>query len=104
MAEEVELLQNESLGGQFYQKSVIRKSANTSVNLNILDRSFIEGASFQNFRRHYNEGRTFYFAAGPSVFEEDGSFCRRSGDTLKPTFANAGIFYQVGMQLEAYIG
>jgi hypothetical protein len=104
MAEEVELLQNESLGGQFFQNRVIRKSANTSVNLNILDRSFIEGAPFQNFRRHYNDGRTFYFAAGPSNFEEDGSFCRRSGDTLKPTFANAGIFYQVGMQLEAYIG
>jgi len=104
MAEEVELLMNESLGGQFFQNRIIRKSANTAVNLNILDRSFIEGATFQSFRRHYNDGRTFFFAAGPSNFEDDGSFCRRSGDTLKPTFANDGIFYQVGMQLEAYIG
>ena len=104
MAEEVELLMNESLGGQFFQNRVIRKSANTSVNLNILDRTFVEGTGFQGFRRHYNDGRTFFFAAGPSNFEDDGSFCRRSGDTLKPTFANDGIFYQVGMQLEAYIG
>lgn len=104
MAEEVELLQNESLGGQFFQNRVVRKSANTSVNLNILDRDFIEGTPFQSFREHYNTGKSFFFAAGPSVFEKDGSYCRRSGDTLKPTFANAGIFYQVGMQLEAYVG
>jgi hypothetical protein len=104
MAEDVELLQNESLGGQFFQNRVIRKSANTAVNLNILDRDFIEADPFQNFRRHFNDGRTFFFAAGPSTFENDISFCRRSGETLKPTFANAGIFYQVAMQLEAYIG
>ena len=104
MAEEVELLQNMSLGGQFFQNRVVRKSANTSVNLNILDREFIEGDTFQNFRNHYNDGKTFFFAAGPSVFEKDGSFCRRSGDTLKPTFSNNGIFYDVGMQLEAYVG
>jgi len=104
MAEEVELLQNESLGGQFFQNRVIRKSANTSVNLNILDRAFVEGVNFQSFRRHFNDGKTFFFAAGPSLFEEDGSFCRRAGDTIKPTFSNNGIFYQVGMQLEAYIG
>jgi len=104
MAEDVELLQNTSLGGQFFQNRVVRKSANTSVNLNILDREFVEGTNFQSFRRHFNDGKTFFFAAGPSVFEDDGSFCRRSGDTLKPTFSNNGIFYQVGMQLEAYIG
>ena len=104
MAEEIELLQNQSLGGQFFQNRVVRKSANTSVNLNILDRAFIEGAPFQSFREHYNTGKSFFFAAGPSVFEKDGSYCRRAGDTLKPTFANTGIFYQVGMQLEAYVG
>lgn len=104
MAEEVELLQNQSLGGQFFQNRVVRKSANTSVNLNILDRAFIEGTPFQSFREHYNTGKSFFFAAGPSVFEKDGSYCRRAGDTLKPTFANTGIFYKVGMQLEAYVG
>ena len=104
MAEDVELLMNESLGGQFFQNRVIRKSANTNVNLNILDRTFIEGVDFQAFRRHFNDGRTFFFAAGPSAFEDDGSFCRRSGDTLKPTFTNDGIFYQVGMNLEAFVG
>lgn len=104
MAEEIELLQNQSLGGQFFQNRVVRKSANTSVNLNILDRTFIEGNPFQSFRSHYNTGKSFFFAAGPSVFEKDGAYCRRSGDTLKPTFTNTGIFYQVGMQLEAYVG
>lgn len=105
MAENVELLQNTSLGGQFFQNRVIRKSAETSISLNILERSFVEGTAFQNFRNYYNEGRTFYWAAGPSTFEDDVAFCRRtSGGEMKPTFANAGIFYQVGLQLEAYVG
>lgn len=105
MAENIELLQNTSLGGQFFQNRVIRKSAETSVNLNILDRSFVEGASFQNFRNHYNDGKTFYWAAGPSVFEDDTALCRRLPNAeMKPTFANNGIFYKVSMNLEAYVG
>lgn len=105
MAENIELLQNRSLGGQFFQNRVIRKSAETSINLNILDRSFVEGANFQNFRDHYNSGKTFFWSAGPSVFEKDVAYCRRtSGGELKPTFSNNGIFYKVGMQLEAYVG
>jgi hypothetical protein len=105
MADNVELLMNQSLGGQFFQNRVIRKSAETSIQLNILERSFIEGATFQNFRDYYNDGKTFYWAAGPSVFEKDVAFCRRTnGGELKPTFENTGIFYRVGLQLEAYIG
>ena len=105
MADNVELLMNQSLGGQFFQNRVIRKSAETSIQLNILERSFIEGATFQNFRDYYNDGKTFYWAAGPSVFEDDVAFCRRTnGGEMKPTFENTGIFYRVGLQLEAYIG
>ena len=105
MSEDIELLQNTSLGGQFFQNRIIRKSAESSINLNILERSFVEGATFQNFRNYYNDGRTFFWAGGPSVFEDDVAFCRRtSGGEIKPTFANAGIFYQVGLQLEAYVG
>lgn len=105
MSENIELLQNTSLGGQFFQNRIIRKSAETSVNLNILDRTFIEGTSFQNFRDHYNSGKSFFWAAGPSVFDKDIAYARRlSGGEIKPTFNNTGIFYQVTLQLEAYVG
>lgn len=105
MAEDIELLQNTSLGGQFFQNRIVRKSAETSIQLNILERSFVEGATFQNFRDYYNSGKTFFWAGGPSVFGGDVAFCRRtSGGEIKPTFANNGIFYQVGLQLEAYVG
>ena len=104
MAETIELLQNTSLGGQFFQNRIIRKSADTSVNLNILDRAFIEGATFQGFRNHYNSGKTFFWAAGPSVFEEDVAYARRSSSEMKPTFQDNGIFYNVGLDLEAYVG
>lgn len=105
MAEDIELLQNTSLGGQFFQNRIVRKSAETSIQLNILERSFVEGVTFQSFRDYYNSGKTFFWAGGPSTFEDDVAFCRRtSGGEIKPTFANAGIFYQVGLQLEAYVG
>lgn len=105
MAENIELLQNQSLGGQFFQNRIIRKSAETSIQLNILERSFVEGTPFQNFRDYYNNGKTFYWAAGPSTFDDDVAFCRRtSGGELRPTFENNGIFYRVGLQLEAYVG
>lgn len=105
MAENIELLQNQSLGGQFFQNRVIRKSAEGSVQLNILDRSFVEGDAFQNFRNHYNDGKTFFWAAGPSVFDKDAAYVRRtSGGEMKPSFNDNGIFYNVNMQLEAYVG
>lgn len=105
MAESIELLQNTSLGGQFFQNRIVRKSAETSVNLNILERSEVEGAAFQAFREHYNSGKTFFWAAGPSVFDKDGAYARRtSGGELRPTFGDNGIFYQVSLQMEAYVG
>lgn len=105
MSENIELLENMSLSGQFFQNRVVKKSATTNVNLNILERSTVEGTEFQNFREHYNNGKSFYFAAGPSVFENDVSYCRRTnGAEMKPTFSQNGIFYDVSLGLEAFIG
>jgi len=105
MAEEIELLQNTSLGGQFFQNRIVRKSADTSVNLNILERSEVESTAFQDFRYHYNSAKTFFWAAGPSVFDKDVAYARRtSGGEMRPTFGSNGIFYQVSLQMEAYVG
>jgi len=105
MADETELLESMSLSGQFFQNRVVKRSASTDVNFNILERSFVEGAAFQGFRSHFNDGKTFYFAAGPSVFEDDVSYCRRTvGSTIRPSFPQSGSFYSVSLGLEAFVG
>lgn len=105
MSENIELLESMSVSGQFFQNRIIKRSAQTNLNLNILDRATVEGADFQNFRTHYNDAKTFFFAAGPSEFEDDISYCRRLPNAeMKPSFQQNGIFYNVGLGLEAFVG
>lgn len=105
MADNIELLESMSVSGQFFQNRIIKRSAQTRLNLNILERATVEGDDFQNFRSHYNDGKTFFFAAGPSVFEDDVSYCRRlSGSEMRPSFQQNGIFYNVDLGLEAFVG
>lgn len=105
MSEDVELLTSQTLNGQFVTNRVNRRGAKTQVSLNILDRSFVEGTAFQDFRNHYNQGKPFFFASNPSELEDDVSYCwRQDGGELKPTFDSDGIFYKTALSLEAYIG
>jgi len=105
MAEEIELLSSQTMNGQFVTNRVNRKGARTQFGLNILDRSFVEGTAFQNFRRHYNDGKPFFFASNPSELTEDVAYCwRQDGGEIRPTFDSDGIFYKTQLSLEAYIG
>jgi len=105
MSEDVELLTSQTLNGQFVTNRVNRRGARTQVSLNILDRSFVEGTAFQDFRNHYNQGKPFFFASNPSELEDDVSYCwRQDGGEIKPTFDSDGIFYKTALSLEAYIG
>lgn len=105
MAEEIELLSSQTMNGQFVTNRINRKGARTQFGLNILDRSFVEGTAFQNFRRHYNDGKPFFFASNPSELTEDVAYCwRQDGGEIRPTFDSDGIFYKTQLSLEAYIG
>ena len=105
MAEEIELLTSQTLNGQFVTNRVNRKGAKGNFGLNILERSFVEGTDFQNFRRHYNDGKPFFFASNPSELAEDVSYCwRQDGGEIRPTFESDGIFYKTQLSLEAYLG
>ena len=103
-SQKVELLQSVSLGGQFLGNRVNRRGGEGSIILNILERSFIEGTSFQSFKTHYDNGKAFFFASSPADYDEDLAYVWRSPrQTMRPTFVDNGIFYQVNMSLEAYV-
>jgi hypothetical protein len=103
MSEKVELLVSDSRSGQFINNRGRKKGYESSFNLNILDRDFVEGAEFQSFRDHYNNGGYFFFASDPAGHAEDVSYCSRTeGGEMKPSFQNDGIFYTFGMSLKGY--
>ena len=104
-AENIELLMSQTMNGQFITNRVNRRGASTEVNLNILDRTFVEATPFQSFRDHYNSGKSFFFASNPSELDFDVGYCwRNSGGEMRPSFTDDGIFYRTSMSLEAYIG
>lgn len=102
-SQSVELLQSMSLNGQFLGNRVIRKGAMTQINLTAVERTFAEG-DLQPFRKHYNDGQAFVWAAGPLIFPNDVAYCwRRPGAEMKPTFDQDGVWMAVGMEIEAYV-
>jgi hypothetical protein len=104
-SDEIELLNSQTMNGQFITNRVNMVGAKTNVNLNILDRTFVEGSDFQSFRNYYNLGNPFFFASNPSELDFDVAYCwRQKGGEIKPTFSNNGIFYTTSMSLEAYVG
>lgn len=103
-SQKVDLLQSVSLGGQFLGNRVNRRGGTGAVTLNVLERSFIEGTDFQAFKTHYDNGKAFFFASSPADYPEDLAYVWRApNNTMRPTFANNGLFYQVNMSLEAYV-
>jgi hypothetical protein len=103
-SQKVDLLQSVSLGGQFMGNRVNRRGGTGGLTLNVLERDFIEGANFQAFKTHYDNGKAFFFASSPADYPEDLAYVWRSpNNTMRPTFANNGLFYQVNMSLEAYV-
>jgi hypothetical protein len=102
MAQTYQLLTSTTVGGQFLGNRVIRQGGSTQINLVAVSRSFGE-TTLTGFRTHYNLGKAFVFAAGPSVFTNDVGYCwRKENSLLAPTFDNNGIWMSVGMDVYAY--
>lgn len=102
LSQAYELLTATTLGGQFLGNRVLRQGGQTSINLVAVDRTFGE-TTILPFREHFNSGKAFVWAAGPSVFSKDvGYVWRTEGSTLAPTFDATGVFMSVGMEVYAY--
>ena len=102
-AQNVELLQSKSLGGQFMGNRVLRQGAETSINLVSFSRTFAE-SDLQPFKAWYNGGHAFVWASGPSIFTKDVGYCwRKPNAEMKPTFTETGSWVRVTMEVEAYV-
>ena len=103
MAQEKELLVSKTLNGQFVGNRVVSKGSMTSIPMIAEERTFVEGV-MQPFMQHYNDGRPFIFAAGPTVFDKDVAYVwRQEGAEMKPTFDQSGNWMSFTMEVEGYV-
>lgn len=102
LSQTYELLTATTIGGQFLGNRVLRQGGKTSINLVAVERNFGE-STILPFREHYNTGKAFVWAAGPSVFTKDvGYVWRTENSVLAPTYDDSGTFMSVGMEVYAY--
>lgn len=101
-SQQYELLTSTTLGGQFLGNRVLRQGGRTVINLVSFERTFAE-SNLTSFREHYNSGKAFVWAAGPSIFDKDvGYVWRTEGSTMSPTFDENGSWMSVAMEVNAY--
>lgn len=102
LSQTYELLTANTMGGQFLGNKVNRKGAMTAISLVSLERGFAE-SNLLPFREHYNLGKAFVWAAGPSIFPKDvGYVWRTEGSIMAPTFDETGSWMGVNMEVMAY--
>jgi F5/8 type C domain len=102
LSQTYELLVSTTLGGQFMGNKVLRQGAKTAINLVSFDRTFGE-TTILPFREHYNSGKAFVWAAGPSIFPKDAGYVWRDpGSIMAPTFDENGSWMSVSMEVMAY--
>lgn len=100
----VELLSNSSMTGQFLGNRRVKASAQTNVNLGLLDRAWVEG-NLATFEAHYNDGRTFFYCSDPTNAPKDFGYCRRpqDADEMNITWEEGDILAQVDFEVEAFV-
>lgn len=102
LSQQYELLTATTLGGQFLGNKVLRQGGRTAINLVSFERNFAE-TNLTNFRLHYNSGKAFVWAAGPSIFSKDAGYVwRTDSSTMTPTFDENGSWMSVGLEVDAY--
>lgn len=105
IADRTELLVNVSLGGHVVGRSVIRRGAEETIAFAPMTTGWVR-SEFEPFRRHFNEGRPFFFAWAPVAWPNDVALCqRRGGDGTEIRPEHRGMFggaMWVEMQVEAY--
>ena len=103
-ANNIELLTNMSMGGQYLGNRVNRVGASTNIDFGLIETDFVEN-DMAEFEAHYNSGRTFFFASSPLGYPEDYGYCWRSSsnDELRPSYDEGGELMALSMGVSVYV-
>lgn len=99
-----DMLSNKSQTGHLLNNRVIRRGASTSIDMGLMDRTFVEG-SMLSFEEHYNTGRSFFYCGSPLYTPDDMGYCWRpnGGNTMNITWEEGDDLAQVDFEVEAYV-
>lgn len=103
LADRVELMNSQSMGGKFVTNRAVKLGKETMINLTSVTRTFAE-VDLNAFRLKFNEGSPFLWASGPSIFPNDVGYCWRKGGELRPTFDQDAIWMALEMDVSADAG
>jgi len=104
LARETDVLGGESLGGHFLGSRVIKRGATSTAEIPMLEKTFVDDDMY-GFNLHYDDGKAFAFASGPSVRPSDIAYCWRPprSKSLKPNVIEDGFYSSFSMDLRAYV-
>lgn len=103
MCEQVTILDgSSSRNGQFMgaETEIIGGQANITFEVQLPD--FVAGA-FDDFRRWFNRGNTFFIACVPDAWPLDMGYVWRDGSEIVPPWRDA-VFMDVAMSVRVYLG
>ena len=103
MALKIDLLVNETRGGQFIGNRIERKGASTGITLAPQERWWVQSEAVP-FIAHYNEGRPFLWLSCPALLPDDAHYVWRAGDTLSGSFSAGSQWVDMSMDVSAYVG
>ncbi|MGB1215394.1 MAG: discoidin domain-containing protein [Pikeienuella sp.] len=99
---EVDLLNNSSVGAHDLGNTVVRRGVKFPFTMDLLSESFTRGADCQAFIEAYNTGAGFFFAWSPTQYGDDLRFCRRDGAALAPVYTGVRARMALNMMLRAF--
>lgn len=103
LSEDIDMLTNQSGNGNFLGNRVRRRGLTGSIGLSITDYSWVL-EYMEPFRRYYNDGGAFFFAASPVDLMQDLVYCWREGATLRPQFVSGRHYVRFTMEIRGYAG
>lgn len=103
-ARKVELLTNESMGGNLLGNRPVKVGAETNINVGQVARDWAEN-DLVAFEAHYNRGGAFFYCGAPSVIPNDMGYCWRTGgmSEMSITWVEGDAMADVSFDVRSYV-
>ena len=98
----VDLMTNDTRGGQFLGNRIMKKGASTGVNIAPQERWWVQSEAMP-FIAHYNAGKPFLWLSCPALHPEDAFYVWRAGDTLSGSYSGGSLWVDMALSVNAYV-
>lgn len=97
----VSILPNTTEGGHMMKSAVVMRGSSASASFSNLSESFIRGASWKAFQKHFNEAGTFFWAWRPTKYG-DLFLAKSDGSVIAPTNSGPKDYMSLSLGMNFY--